>query len=116
MIPDESARGPRGHGLISALMVDGRVCNGQGERRGGGFIGGVAAAMSGRHRRGALWGVEEGAKRLPADQRLPSKSGVGAPSELIFEWQGSAVGRSRSRPREALRRSPERSNGLLVNN
>ena len=75
MIPDESARGPRGHGLISALMVDGRVCNGQGERRGGGFIGGKNAAVLGRHRRGALWGVEDGTERA-----------VGVPT-VISHWR-----------------------------
>jgi len=82
----------------------------------GGFIGGVIAAMLGRHRRGALWGDGEGAERLPAFRRLPSMGGVGTPSELIFEWQGPAVGRSCSRPREALKRNPEHSNGLLVKN
>ena len=75
MIPDESARWPRGHGLISALMVDGRVCNGQGERRGGGFIGGKNAAVLGRHRRGALWGVEDGTERA-----------VGVPT-VISHWR-----------------------------
>ena len=90
--------------------------NGSKAAVGGGFIGGAAAAMLGRHRRGALWGDGEGAERLLAVRLLPSKGGVGAPSEVIFEWQGPAVGRSRSRPREALKRNPERSNGLLVKN
>ena len=82
----------------------------------GGFIGGVAAAMRGRHRRGALWGVGEGAEQLPAFRQVSPTGGVGAPSEVIFEWQGPPVGLSRSRPGEALERNPERSNALLVKN